>query len=88
MIRVTIEPSAERDLDELETTVARAVRDKLAELERHPEPHRWLEKLKAHENSYRLRIRDWRAVGILEGNLFRIMRILHRRDDYRSVKHR
>ena len=87
MIECRLEGSAKDDLDKLDPTVAQAIKDKLKELEGHPEPHRWLKKLKGYPNTYRLHIgRDWVAVGRLEGSVFRVLQVGHRSKIYTLIK--
>lgn len=89
MIRVQVEASAQGDLGKLDPTISRKVLDKLDALEEHPEPHKWLKKLKVAENSFRLHIgTDWVAIGILRGTVFYVNTVCHRSDDYRSFKRR
>lgn len=87
MIQCQLEKSAKDDLDKLDPTIAQTIKDKLQELEAHPEPHRWLKKLKGYQNAYRLHIgRDWVAVGRLEGPVFRVLRVEHRSKIYTLIK--
>lgn len=87
MIQCELEKSAQDDLDKLETAIAQKIKDKLKELETHPEPHRWLKKLKGSQNAYRIHIgRDWVAVGQLEGSVFRVLRVGHRSKIYKLIE--
>ncbi|MCI2429471.1 type II toxin-antitoxin system mRNA interferase toxin, RelE/StbE family [Candidatus Acetothermia bacterium] len=87
MIQYQLEKSAKDDLDKLETAIAQTIKDKLKELEAHPEPHQWLKKLKVYKDVYRLHIgRDWVAVGQLEGSMFRVRRVGHRSKIYKLIE--
>lgn len=87
MIQCQLEESARDDLDKLDPPIAQTIKDKLKELEAYPEPSRKLKKLKGYPNAYRIHIgTDWVAVGRLEGSVFRILRVGHRRSIYRVIK--
>jgi mRNA-degrading endonuclease RelE of RelBE toxin-antitoxin system len=90
MIKVEIEASAERDIDKLDSVIARQVRDKLQALESHPDPHKWLRKVKgAAGNWYRLHVgTDWVVIGQLEGTTYHVCMVKHRSEVYQSVKRR
>lgn len=89
MIQVEIEESARRDLAKLELALALKIQDKLAQFERHPEPHKWLKKLKAYQDIYRLHIgRDWVAVGHLQGDKFLVRLIGKRSTIYEILRRR
>jgi hypothetical protein len=49
MIQVQIKESAFRDLRQLDPTIAQRVYDKLDQLQQHPEPHKWLQKVEGTE---------------------------------------
>mgnify|MGYP001062560759 CR=1 FL=1 len=88
MIKVELEASAERDLDNLDSVIARQVRDKLRALESHPDPHKWLRKVKgAIGNLYRLHVgTDWVVIGQLEGTTYHVRMVKHRSEVYQSIK--
>jgi mRNA-degrading endonuclease RelE of RelBE toxin-antitoxin system len=90
MIQVQVKESALRDLRQLDPTIAQKVYDKLGQLQRHPEPHKWLRKVEGTAgNLYRLHVgRDWVVIGELEGNIFYVIMVEHRSKVYQNVKRR
>ncbi len=87
MIRVQVEESAQKDLQDLDPQVRQKVLDKLSGLEAHPNPHTQLKKLKGYEDLYRLHAStDWVVVGQLEGDAFRVRWIDHRSQIYQRLK--
>jgi mRNA-degrading endonuclease RelE of RelBE toxin-antitoxin system len=90
MIQVQIKESALRDLRQLDPTIAQRVYDKLDQLQQHPEPHKWLQKVEGTAgNLYRLHVgRDWVVIGELEGNIFYVIMVENRSKVYKNVKRR
>lgn len=82
--RVELRPAALRDLEQLSREIQVRIRSAVDRLAASPRPP-GVEKLKAQENRYRIRVGDHRIVYEIRDAVLVIMvfRIAHRREVYR-----
>jgi mRNA interferase RelE/StbE len=83
--RVEWKKSTKKDLGKLPASVAARVVAEVALLSENPFPH-GVEKLSGAENSYRIRLGDYRVVYnvFCEWRLVEVQRVRHRKDVYRN----
>ena len=83
--RVEWKKSTKKDLSKLPASVAARVVAAVALLGENPFPH-GVEKLSGAENSYRIRLGDYRVVYNVfrEWRLVEVQRVRHRKDVYRN----
>jgi len=83
--RVEWKKSTKKDLHKLPASVATRVVAEVALLSANPFPH-GAEKLAGAENSYRIRLGDYRVVYNVfrEWKLVEVQRVRHRKDVYRN----
>lgn len=81
---VILKSSAAKDLDRLPDQIARRIADRLQGLEQDPFPPN-SKKLSGRNNTYRLRVGDYRVVYIVNTPLKQIFvtKVRHRKDVYR-----
>lgn len=81
---VILKPSAAKDLDRLPDQIARRIADRLQGLEQDPFPPN-SKKLSGWNNTYRLRVGDYRVVYVVNTPLKQIFvtKVRHRKDVYR-----
>ncbi len=82
---VVLSPKAEKQLDELPTTLQRRITEAVEGLESNPRPH-GVKKLAGAENLWRIRVGDYRIVYSIEDNrlIVLVVKIGHRREIYRG----
>ncbi len=80
-----IKPSAEKALDRLPRVARQRLVDAMRELREQPRPVGAL-KLAGEENTYRLRVGDYRIVYEIHDDvlLLLVLRVAHRKDAYRG----
>jgi mRNA interferase RelE/StbE len=85
-MRYTVElnPSAQRDLARLESSISFRTTSKLRQLEGDPRPHGCV-KMTGEERQYRIRVGEYRIVYEVDDRtrLVSVKRIQHRREVYR-----
>lgn len=86
MFEIELSNSAQKDLDRLKGKIWNRIRNILVGLEENPRPYNAI-KLRGSENSYRIRIGDYRIVYDVNDNkcLVLILRVYHRRNIYRNL---
>ncbi len=82
---VVLSPKAEKQLDELPTTLQRRITEAVEGLESNPRPH-GVKKLAGAENLWRIRVGDYRIVYSIEDDrlIVLVVKIGHRREIYRG----
>lgn len=82
--QVLVDPAAQRELKMLPGDVRQRVANLISSLEREPRPA-GVKKLGGSENSYRLRVGDFRILYRIEDRklVVLVVRVAHRRDVYR-----
>jgi len=80
---VELKPSARKELESLPDSVLARVVQRLESLTNDPRPA-GCKKLKGYKDQWRIRIRDWRVVYIIDATarLVSVTRIAHRREVY------
>ena len=86
MFEIELSNSAQKDLDRLKGKIWNRIRNILVGLEENPRPYNAI-KLRGSENSYRIRLGDYRIVYDVNDNkcLVLILRVYHRRNIYRNL---
>jgi mRNA interferase RelE/StbE len=81
--RLDIKPSAEKELDRLDTVIFDRVDAKVVLLADNPRPI-GSKKLKGYRDVWRMRVGDWRIVYSIDdrARIVTILRVGHRRDVY------
>lgn len=83
MFKVSITPSAERELKRLDRPVKNRITSAILELASNPRPHGCL-KVRSEEGVWRIRVGDWRVGYLIEDKASEVLvvKIAHRRDFY------
>jgi mRNA interferase RelE/StbE len=87
MFEIELSNSAQKDLDRLKGKIWNRIRNILVGLEENPRPYNAI-KLRGSENSYRIRLGDYRIVYDINDDkcIVLILRVRHRRDVYRNLE--
>lgn len=83
---VIFQPAAAREFRKLPPDIQKRMRPKIDALSKNPRPP-GVEKLAGSEDSYRLRVGDYRVLYRIKDNLLivALVRIAHRREVYRNI---
>ena len=83
---VRIQPTAGKQIERLDRSVARRIVGHLEKLAENPYPS-GIKKLAGEENLFRARVGDWRIIYQVQDKLFLVLviKVGHRKDVYRKL---
>lgn len=83
MYSVTIHPHAEREIKRLDKPIKKRIDAAILALASDPRPHGCV-KLRMEENSWRVRVGDWRIIYLVDdaGDEVTVIRVAHRSESY------